>query len=161
MDEVQNAIYRLVQRFVERQKIVGDAIEELRPDLRGLEDGLPDEERLRRKLMRIRVPTQLWGKDQEWECFVHGHGCRMTNRKTGEMLDWDVDDLHVFHGAVFAHWLAWIMNAQPNHEACAILTPAIGQLNPDQLRTWVFEHFAESQLIVCENPPDCNLYRLL
>lgn len=36
--------------------------------------------------------TGIWKNDRDWQYFLHGKGCRLTNVVSGEILDWDSDN---------------------------------------------------------------------
>lgn len=52
------------------------------------------------------VPTlPIWKGD--WECFAHGHGCRLTHLRTGEPIEWDTPDAQGFRIDWFMNHLEW------------------------------------------------------
>ena len=43
----------------------------------------------------------------EWRYFLHGSGCRLTNLKTGEPIDWDCPDVNKYDVWKFMFHLMW------------------------------------------------------
>jgi hypothetical protein len=149
MDEVQNAIYRLVQQFVERQKIVREAIAELRPTYLGL------------NLPHGRPSIGFWGENNEWKYIVHGMGCKLVHRNTGEPLEWDAPHVEIFDRYWFVNWLVWILNAQPDNVHVACLSPIMVELKRDELEKLVFRQIDKIKFIEMLDYPFYNKYRLL
>lgn len=46
-----------------------------------------------------------WGENGEWKYFLHGGGCRLTHRQTGERIEWDAGDLNTFNVDWFVAYL--------------------------------------------------------
>jgi hypothetical protein len=149
MDEVQDAIYRLVQQFVERQMIVRDAIAELRPSYLGL------------KLPHGRPSIGFWGENNEWKYIVHGVGCKLVHRNTGEPIEWDTPHLEIFDRYWFVNWFVWIMNAQRDNVDVASLSSIVVKIQRDELEKFVYRHIDEIKFIEALDYPFSNKYRLL
>ena len=70
-----------------------------------------------RKMLQIAVRTSerkihqsgVWfdNEKNEWRYFLHGSGCRLTNLKTGEPIDWDCPDVNKYDVWKFMFHLAW------------------------------------------------------
>ena len=45
--------------------------------------------------------------DDVWDYFMHGGGCRLTNKKTGEPIDWDCPNPMYFDAFKFCFHLKW------------------------------------------------------
>lgn len=62
----------------------------------------------------IRVSQKGTWKDydhNEWEYYLHGEGCRLTNRQTSEVIDWDCPNKLSFDPWFFSKHLAWQLEA--------------------------------------------------
>ena len=55
----------------------------------------------------------IWrdSEDNEWRYFLHGGGCRLTNTKTGEPIDWDCPDVNSFDRYKFFYHLEWQLSS--------------------------------------------------
>ena len=54
---------------------------------------------------RVYRPLPVWKHD--WQCFAHGHGCRLTHLRTGERIEWDASDQSAFTIYWFLNHLEW------------------------------------------------------
>jgi hypothetical protein len=108
---IQISLYKLVEVFVARQEVVLKAMKELRPDIVARYEGTYMPEMLAQLTLEYsRHPqTGYWGENQEWEYFLHGGGCRLTHRTTGEPIEWDVGSLKRFDKTWFVNWLIWLV----------------------------------------------------
>ena len=62
----------------------------------------------------IRVPQEGIWKDydhNEWKYFLHGGGCRLTNTKTGEPIDWNCPNRLSFTPWFFCFHLEWQLDS--------------------------------------------------
>ncbi|MBZ0294030.1 MAG: hypothetical protein K8L99_15820 [Anaerolineae bacterium] len=106
MNPVQAAIYALIKKFIQRQRIVLEAMRALRPDLvmRTENEGTPEEWARLRLEYKSKPAIGEWGS---WEYFLHGDGCRLTHKITGEPIEWDTGDIMRFDRFWFANHLEW------------------------------------------------------
>lgn len=102
--------------YIDRQEIVAQAITELGLDITtNFNSKTPLEgdelEKLRKwSEQRSKIPSRgIWiDKDgNEWEYFLHGNGCLLTNVKTGEPIEWDIPQLESFDPYFFHDNLFW------------------------------------------------------
>lgn len=104
MDEIRSAVIDLVERFVERQRLVQAVMRDLRPDLL-------EEDAMRRYAMPTWTNpppnSGCWGEQNEWRYYFHGCGCELTHVKTGERVDWDAPDVYAFDGHWFVTYVQW------------------------------------------------------
>ena len=115
LDSGQAAFLILVRRFVERQKLVYQVMEEIRPDklmfVRMYEQhqGKPTEEDFSAysEYAKWFVETPQGGWWGEWVYFFHGAGCRLMNILTGEPIDWEAPDVDRFDRFFFSDYLKW------------------------------------------------------
>lgn len=114
MNAIQSSLYSLIQRFVQRQSLVLEALRDLRPDFFMLgKDEATSKERVRVRLEYMRRPAVgNWGENNEWDYFLHGSGCRLTHTITHERLEWDIGSLRRFDGSWFANWLSWLIGQE-------------------------------------------------
>jgi hypothetical protein len=125
-DRLLAAVYSLIKLFVERQSIVLEAIRDLRPDWIIRAEGRISKEfsksEWQKFVLKYARSPQLgfWGKDNEWEYFLHGIGCRMKHTTTGEPLDWDLGSLQTFHKWTFFYYVQWLIEQGENNNALFI-----------------------------------------
>ncbi len=115
LDAIQAIIYCLIQKFVERQSLVLEAIRELRPDkvMRAENDDNSEiweqwsqEDWQALVLDYARRPAiGNWGENQEWSYFLHGAGCRLIHKVTQERIEWDLGSLQTFDKFWFVNHL--------------------------------------------------------
>ena len=55
-------------------------------------------------------------EDNEWRYFLHGGGCRLTNIKTGEPIDWDCPDVNSYDRYKFFYHLEWQLTSSERAE---------------------------------------------
>jgi hypothetical protein len=111
MDDLQQEVYLLVQRYVQRQQI---SVEMMRKYQSHLSE-------TRRSIHRNDVkvtPLGYWGQDDEWEYFLYEGGCKVTHKVSGEVIGWDAPDVSSFNARYFIDWLMWYLNqpANPSNE---------------------------------------------
>lgn len=122
IDARLSIVHNLVEHFLERQRIIIEAMCDLRPDLitsigidkllnLDVSDNL-DNFRSRRKKGEI-SQRGIW--NTQWEYYLHGHGVRLENIFTGEPLDWDVGHPRSFDRYRFLVHLDWRTKAFPNN----------------------------------------------
>ena len=74
-------------------------------------------------------------ENNEWRYFLHGGGCRLTNIKTGEPIDWDCPDVNSYDRYKFTDHLEWQISS-PERAGKFILTRG---LEKDTLESFVDE----------------------
>lgn len=125
LNPTQSAILELIKRFVERQRLVYDALKDLQPDkiLRMEKQGSP---KLWAKL-RIKHAYDpaigLWGDNDEWHYRLHGIGCHLTHTITGEIIGWDVGNRNHFDWHWFTDWLAWLLQSDTDDDIVTSIRP--------------------------------------
>jgi len=113
---VKEQLLDAIAYYIGRQKIVAQAMTELGLDITtkfNSKTPLEDNELDKFKKwgeQRSKIPNRgSWvDKDgNEWEYFLHGSGCLLTNIKTGEPLEWDVPQVESFDPYFFHDNLFW------------------------------------------------------
>ncbi len=152
MTAIQSAVYALVQRFVQRQTIVLDALRDLRPDLIMRVENRDNAEFWERWTQEtwlafvkehVRRSTGEWGENNEWEYFLHGPGCRLTHKITKERLEWDLGSLRRFDKNWFLNYLLSLLDQNTNDEALATI------------RAW----YESQEIVNPRNEPSYYLWR--
>jgi hypothetical protein len=118
LNSIQSTLYSLVQRFVQRQAIVLEAMRDLRPDLVAeAGDEIPPQfiGENRKEYLR-KFYKGHWGKDKEWEYYLHGGGCRLIHTVTQERIEWDAGSLLRFDRFWFANYVEWLLNQDVEDE---------------------------------------------
>ena len=79
----------------------------------------------------------IWRDDEnnEWQYFLHGGGCRLTNMKTGEPIDWDCPDLNSYDKYKFLHHLEWQLSSPERADKLAMSRT----LEKDELESLISE----------------------
>jgi hypothetical protein len=134
VEELATVLHSLIAYFVERQRLVGLALLELRP--RFVSFGGQD------KFLGIDVAPYLeayyeresrasqkgiWKKD--WEHWIHGMGCRLTHLQTGEPIEWDAPNLRELDLGWFDNHLRWRLEKEPHDPSIK----RYAQLSPPKL----------------------------
>lgn len=130
-DVAKKELLDAIHYFIERQGLVAQAIEDLGLDIQEMDkyDSLAwlandavkkiykalseEEKKIVDKSVQRNLPQSGIWKDKngkQWEYFLHGRGCALTNRETGEPLDWDVPNLHSFNLSRFFYYLTWLFS---------------------------------------------------
>jgi hypothetical protein len=127
MNTIQSAVHSLIQRFVERQSLVLEAMRELRPDLvMHIEHkdnsefwaGWTPESWQAFVLENARKHNPgSWGENKEWEYFLHGAGCRLIHKVTQERIEWDLGTLSTFDKFWFVNWLQSLLDSNTDDDA--------------------------------------------
>lgn len=135
---IKRELYDAVTHFIERQKLVAQAMVDLGLDLEEVgrygalawaadlpsdyamiqfgAEKVPEGHKLynmRKRVEALQLPDKGVWKDRdgnEWEYYLHGMGCRLTNIRTGEPIDWEcnVPALEVWF---FLQYLEWQLNS--------------------------------------------------
>ena len=136
-EKVKDELSGALAFFIERQKLVAQALVELGLDLNEVAEFKaaawssgeklkvdnshivsvnPDNAQMqelfqvsKRASERNLSQSGIWRdhENNEWQYFLHGGGCRLTNRKTGEPIDWDCPDVNSYDKYKFLHHLEW------------------------------------------------------
>lgn len=117
---LENAILSLVRTYIERQQLVFDVIQALRPDMFVIADkSIPVMVVIEMAQKYADVPQiGIWQNDEGvWDRFFHGNGCRLTHQITGEVIDWDAPDTEIFDSWKFLYWIKWAIETKPDHLA--------------------------------------------
>ncbi len=131
---IERELYNAITHFVERQKLVAQAMVDLGLDLEEVgqygvaawaaelppgwaitqhdAERVPDGYKIynmRKRIEALRLPDRgIWiDRDgDEWEYYLHGKGCLLTNKRTGEPIDWEcnVPTLEIWF---FLQYLEW------------------------------------------------------
>lgn len=94
----------LLRRFVARQRLVMELIQSVRPHLLSREDSTTA--RPAKEVMSATARGD-WGPLGEWCFHMHGSGCKMVHRLTGEPLDWQAPNIRRFDVYCFLAWVTW------------------------------------------------------
>jgi len=163
-DELRNAL----AYFIERQKLVAQAMIELGLDLNEvgkfkaaawasgaksknnetintmasfeeIEDPHVREmfQVAKRASERNLAQSGIWrdSENNEWRYFLHGGGCRLTNTKTGEPIDWDCPDINSYDRYKFFHHLEWQLTSSERAEKLL----SSGSIEKETLKTLINE----------------------
>ena len=113
-------IYRGVQRYMERIRLVQQAMRELRPIMLSdfdMRTAFAEEViKFYQEINRTPWSGVWYDSDQvEWRYTFHGKGLRLVQLITKEHLDWDADmsgraDLDVFDRWWFSYWCQWLLS---------------------------------------------------
>lgn len=117
--EFLETVRNLIAYFVLRQQLVQVAMLTFNPrvmqDVTGVDVAPYVEIRYQEFLENRRIideqgklphrPLPIWKND--WECFAHGHGCRLIHLRTGERIEWDAPDPKTFNPHWFINHLKW------------------------------------------------------
>jgi hypothetical protein len=138
-EQIKEELRNALAYFIERQKLVAQAMTELGLDLNEVAEfksaawssgaklnrddsqitmASPESENAyvkklfqvaKRASERNLSQSGIWrdNENNEWRYFLHGGGCRLTNVKTGEPIDWDCPDVNSYDRYKFLHHLEW------------------------------------------------------
>ncbi len=134
MDALQAAIYRLIELYVQRQRLPFEVIRRFRPHL-------IDSSQPRSRSKEYLSATQIghWGEGGEWRYFLHGGGCRLTHTVTGEVIDWDAPDLNRFDPYWFVGWLTWFLKENAGDEGASITLKLVEVKEEEAFREKIFD----------------------
>jgi hypothetical protein len=106
---IHDNIKSLVNKYISRQRIVYEAVVDLRPDKLVVADKTVGDLEAAMVAEKYKdVPgIGFWLKHGKWKYYMHGGGCRLTNVDTGEPLEWDAPDTEVFDKHWFINWHKW------------------------------------------------------
>jgi hypothetical protein len=142
-EQIKEELRNALAYFIERQKLVAQAMSELGLDLNEVAEfksaawssrpksnpviNLEEiQDSYTRKLYQVakraseRNLSQIgvWQdvEKNEWRYFLHGGGCRLTNLATGEPIDWDCPDTNSYDRYKFFYHLEWQMTSSERVE---------------------------------------------
>lgn len=155
MNNLKRQLFYLVEIFVTRQAIVKKAMQELRPDLLLRYDkSISTIELIEIAKAYLGTPFRgVWQDDNDWNYYIHGAGCRLTNMDTGEPLEWAAPNLDEFYDEWFLTWLNWYVE---NHEASEEIQKLQNMQN-NEIRDLLLE-LEKARLITSVKP---NHFRLI
>jgi hypothetical protein len=125
----------LLRAYVNRQHLVLQAVQELRPHRLRLAILLQDPSAPTSEIARLAETPEsttergYWGSNNQWRYAFHGRGCRITHTASGETIDWDMPDVLTFDVYFFTRWLRW---AASNRHDAALLAEALPLEQPEQ-----------------------------
>jgi hypothetical protein len=156
MDDLHAAVYDLVKRFVERQRLPYEVIKKYRPHLVGIIRPRPSKEYL------IATFKGYWGDNNEWKYRLHGGGCHLTHTITEEVIGWDSPDLRRFDPYWFTDWLSWILKQDTDFPCPSVVLATVSEQG-DDFRKRVFEILAKLHQLgkLGDYPDRTNRYELL
>ena len=138
-DELRNAL----AYFIERQKLVAQAMMELGLDLQEVAEfkalawasgkksdialNIEEiEDPYARKIYQVAKRASernisqsgIWkdSENNEWRYFLHGGGCCLTNLQTDEPIDWDCPDTNSYDRYKFFYHLEWQLTSSERAE---------------------------------------------
>jgi hypothetical protein len=123
---VDRAILNLVDRFLDRQHLVFDLLQEIRPDFFGKAP------RPTKAYISARQ-RGTWGRESEWMYYVHGGGARIVHVHSDEPIEWDSPDLLRFDPNWFAGWVEWWLRRKCEEEQIRQVIELELERNGDQL----------------------------
>jgi hypothetical protein len=145
LNPTQLAVYKLIKVFVERQKIVFGAMIELHPLLMARAGVIP-ESQLPQNVKERRLSSIVfagdWGEAKEWNYYLHGAGCRLVHKTTGEPIEWDASDVKRFDSYWFTKWIEWSLEQESYGESIEVIK-SHGNLDGDRLREFVFDTLSQ------------------
>ena len=123
LEPIESAVYSLIKEYVMRQEIVLEALNDMRPDIvrRNMENYAPKDISDATVDYYLRHPVGMWDSNDEWDYFIHGHGCRLTHKKTAEPIEWDTGDLKRFDKNWFLNRLMWRLESSSKDETIEII----------------------------------------
>jgi hypothetical protein len=111
--------------YIDRQKIVAQALTDLGFDITtnwSFTDA-NDEQAINAiqkwVARRKEIPSRGVWIDQEnnqWDYYLHGAGCTLTNQKTGEPIEWDAPKLNSFDSFFFFPSIFWQFHAKDRYD---------------------------------------------
>lgn len=117
---LQMSIFRLTERYIDRQKVIGEAFRALRPAV--LETALSGcgESDMMSALMRY-TDSPWRGQWNGWSYQFQGMGCRMIHQQTREIIEWEVCEMKSFDRYWFVNWIEWLWMFNPDDPEIQIL----------------------------------------
>ena len=156
LNPVQSGIYCLIKEFVKRQRIAFNLLSKVRPDLISMSEGKKS-----RPSKEYIQSTQFgqWGGNKQWTYLIHGRGCRMIHKITGERIEWNAPDLNRFDPYWFANWVDWALSHEDEFEGLSAIKSYIEE-NDVEVISLVFEVLDRLQVMkkIIYYPKTTNMY---
>ena len=133
MNPLQEAIYRLIEKFVECQTVPFEVIQKYRPHLVD-----SSKHRSTSKAYLSATQTGVWGESNEWEYRLHGGGCHVIHVDTREVIGWDAPNLHRFDPYWFVDWVRWYLKHSAQSKTTPLLASLVDMSEEDSRRS-IFE----------------------
>ncbi len=165
-ESVQVAVLALLRRYVARQQLAADAMQQLRPDLwfqtHQEEWTAPILVKLTALQAQVAgIPQKgYWGEHDEWEYFFHGGGCRLVHTATGEPIDWDAPNLRRFDKFWFLNYLQWALATDAADPALLTIQAELGHYH-NSMRELTFSLLDQLQALDFLRHAQNNKYILL
>ena len=116
-NQLKKQLLDAIEYYINRQKIVSQALTDLGFDVTtDVEvDNRQSYISMQKWMTHAKeVPDSgIWidTNNDEWQYLIHGAGCQLTNKKTGEPIDWDVPRINSFTPMFFYNHLFWQFKA--------------------------------------------------
>lgn len=165
-ESFQIAVWTLLRRYVARQQLAADAMQQLRPDLwfQAHQREWTVALLVELKTMQTQVagiPQKgFWGEHDEWESFFHGGGCRLVHTLTGEPIDWDAPNLRRFDKFWFLNYLQWVLVHEPANSVHPTIQAEMDQ-DLNSMREFTFSLLDQLQTLGFLADEQDNKYVLL
>lgn len=148
-EQIKDELRKALAYFIERQRLVAQAMTELGLDLNevgkfkaaawasGRKSKKNEAQNIIANIENIENPytrqlfevvkrasardlsqSGIWrdGENNVWRYFLHGGGCRLTNTKTKEPIDWDCPDVNSYDRYKFFYHLEWQLTSSERAE---------------------------------------------
>ena len=151
LNELETAIYTLIQQFIKRQEVVLEAMKDLRPDkvIRARGGDMKRASELTLQFYHERPsPIGYWGTNDEWAFYLHGMGCRLTHTITGEKLEWDVGDLNRFDKNWFLNYVRWLLEQDTTNSAVKIVKSQLKSSSRSEVFRLIFKTIRGINILV-------------
>jgi len=126
----QKAVLNLIRQFVNRQRLVFEAIRELRPTVLLSTGAIKREDLVGKLKLRSEIPDKgLWGKNKEWEYSFHGLGCKLTHMVTREPIEWNAPSINNFDRYWFMNWTNWYLQQNSEDSSLQSLKSLLAESN--------------------------------
>ncbi|MBZ0296044.1 MAG: hypothetical protein K8L99_26020 [Anaerolineae bacterium] len=160
MQKNNELVYELICLFVARQRLVFQALKELRPQILASTGAIDRQQPEPRKSIFDIPQTGYWGVNQEWKYFIHGLGCKLVHVTTQEPIEWNAPNPKSFDKYWFINWLKWYVNHAEDRERIRFLK----SMNSNAIADFVLSallKFEESELVVRLSTQYNNEYTLV
>ncbi|MBZ0318927.1 MAG: hypothetical protein K8L91_21105 [Anaerolineae bacterium] len=148
LNKLQSEIFSLLKAYIERQKIVLAALNDLKPYILPTAQGSKQVKEILDLLEQSKdVPFRgNWGQNNEWFYYIHGYGCRLIHNDNKEPIEWDAPNINSVNVNWFINWLKWFI------EMTKIEDPVLSELpkyefSLDALVYSVLEELKQKNLI--------------
>jgi hypothetical protein len=150
-----NQMLTAISLFIERQMVVLEIMQQMRPDLLALAGATDAESVLAGFALSEKhgsVPQKgIWThENQEWEYFFHGLGCRLIHMDSGEPIEWDAPDVSSFDKEWFLNWYRWYLTHNLSDDSA-----------DDEHWSTLFDEFVRTGKIMADPRRGGSKYRLV